>query len=533
MAEETRKRRSSVFKWALLGGIVLVVVGIGATTRILISRWVTPYLHQRAEDMLSSRFQSQVEIGDLDVKLFPELALHGSGIVLRHHGRTDVPPLLVIRDFSASAGLLSLFDKPWHLHRVKVTGLKITFPPREEREKMQGFSARKDVKVKIDELIADDSQLTLLSSKAGKPPHEFVIHHLSMKNIAPGQPAKFVAELTNAAPPGEIESKGEFGPWQAGNPRATPVNASYTFRDADLSVFKGISGILSSEGKFGGPLENLEVVGETTTPDFTVKSGDHPMMLKTEFSATVDGTNGDTLLHPVRAHFLGSTLVCNGSIVKAASGNGREILLDVSADDAKVQDLLLLAVKNDQPLLTGVIDLHTKFDLPPGPGDVADRLRLQGKFAIDDARFTSSKVTAKIKDLSRHGEGHPDDPEAGDAVSQLRGQFGLQETVLSFSRLGFRVRGANVQLHGSYGLKQETLDFQGNLRLQAKPSQMVTGFKSLLLKPFDGLFRKNGMTQFPIKVTGSRDHPSFGLNFGHGDDSDKEQKQDRPKVDKN
>jgi len=520
MVQESRNWRISVRARVWIAAALLLVAVVGVTVHLLIAH-ATPYLHQRAEDMLSSRFHSQVEIDNLEVRLFPEVTLHGSGIVLRHHGRTDVPPLIIIQDFSASAGLVSLFDNPWHIHRVQLKGLKITLPPRDQREKFQGFSGHKDVRVKIDELVADDSLLTLLSSKPDKPPHEFAIHHLSMKNIAPGRPAAFIAQLTNAAPPGEIEAKGEFGPWQADDPRATPVSASYTFRNADLSVFKGIAGILSSDGKFGGPLENLQVEGETTTPDFTVEAGGHPMMLKTEFSATVDGTNGDTLLHPVIAHFLSSKLICNGSIVRAANGKGHEILLDVSADDAKVQDLLRLAVKNYQPLLTGVIDLHTKFDLPPGAGDVADRLRLEGKFDIADARFTSSKVTEKIKDLSRHGEGHPDDPEAGDAVSQLQGQFGLKDTVLSFSRLRFSVQGAIVRLRGSYGLRGETLDFQGNLRMQAKPSQMVTGFKSLLLKPFDSFFRKNGMTQFPIKVTGSRDHPSFGLNFGHKDDDSK------------
>jgi len=50
---------------------------------------------------------------------------------------------------------------------------------------------------------------------------------------------------------------------------------------------------------------------------------------------------------------------------------------------------------------------------------------------------------------------------------------------------------------------------------RSKPSQMVTGFKSALLKPFDHFFRKNGVTEIPIKVTGKREHPSFGLDFHH------------------
>jgi hypothetical protein len=78
-----------------------------------------------------------------------------------------------------------------------------------------------------------------------------------------------------------------------------------------------------------------------------------------------------------------------------------------------------------------------------------------------------------------------------------------------------------VQLAGTYGLRDEKLDFHGTLRLQAKLSQVTTGFKSLLLKPFDSYFRRNGMTVLPIKVTGTREQPSFGLDFHRKKDDSK------------
>jgi len=49
----------------------------------------------------------------------------------------------------------------------------------------------------------------------------------------------------------------------------------------------------------------------------------------------------------------------------------------------------------------------------------------------------------------------------------------------------------------------------------------MTGAKSFLLKAFDPFFRKNGETELPIKITGTREHPSFGLDFHHKD-KDKE-----------
>ena len=37
--------------------------------------------------------------------------------------------------------------------------------------------------------------------------------------------------------------------------------------------------------------------------------------------------------------------------------------------------------------------------------------------------------------------------------------------------------------------------------------------KSFVLKAVDPFFRKDGQTELPIKITGQRDHPSFGLDL--------------------
>ncbi len=207
---------------------------------------------------------------------------------------------------------------------------------------------------------------------------------------------------------------------------------------ADLGVFHGIAGILSSEGKFGGILEDIDVNGETTTPDFSLSIAGHPLLLKTDFQATVDGTNGDTLLHPVIAQFLNTTLVCTGGVVKAYRGPGREIVLDVKTDHARLEDLLRLAVKADRPPMTGAVRLATKFDLPPGPGEIVDRLRLDGKFGVGAAEFADAGIREKLENLSRRGQGKPKDEDAGSAVSELKGNFLLKDGQISFRQLDLR-----------------------------------------------------------------------------------------------
>ncbi len=494
-----------------ISALLLIALAIGAA---VFASHLTPIVRARALEMLRGRFDSEAEIGDLQVSLLHGISVSGKNLVLRHHGRTDVPPLIEIGEFSGEMGWFSLFGKPWHIRRVTIKGLNIHIPPKEKRIESPKTRQR-DIPVIVDELLSDDAELDLIPSNPEKPVHQFLIHHLVMHSVGLGHSAPFNASLTNAVPPGEITTLGHFGPWQRDDPGQTPLAAKYTFKQADLGVFRGIGGILSSEGKFSGILENIDVDGETTTPDFMLSIGGHRMLLKTNFQATVDGTNGDTLLHPVIAHFLNTTLICNGGVVKAYQGKGREIVLDVKTDQARLEDLLRLAVKSERPPMTGTVHLVTKFDLPPGEGEIVDRLKLDGKFGIGGAQFSDASIREKLEGLSRRGQGKPNDEEAGSAVSDLKGNFILKNGQITFHDLTFGVTGATVELAGTYGLRDEKLDFHGTLRLRAKLSQTISGFKSFLLKPFDPFFRKNGVTVLPIKVTGTRDQPSFGLDFHH------------------
>jgi len=41
----------------------------------------------------------------------------------------------------------------------------------------------------------------------------------------------------------------------------------------------------------------------------------------------------------------------------------------------------------------------------------------------------------------------------------------------------------------------------------------VTGKKSFFLKAVDPFFRKNGVTEIPVKITGTKDAPKYGLDL--------------------
>jgi hypothetical protein len=101
-------------------------------------------------------------------------------------------------------------------------------------------------------------------------------------------------------------------------------------------------------------------------------------------------------------------------------------------------------------------------------------------------------------------------------VSNFQGRFRLGHGALRLPELQFSVPGATVKLAGTYALKPETLDFKGMLLLDAKVSQTQSGIKSMLLKLIDPLFKqKDGSgSAIPIRLSGTRKAPSFGLDFG-------------------
>lgn len=79
----------------------------------------------------------------------------------------------------------------------------------------------------------------------------------------------------------------------------------------------------------------------------------------------------------------------------------------------------------------------------------------------------------------------------------------------------FEVPGTKVDMTEQYTLGGNTFDCYGRVRLDAKLSHMVTGWKSVLLKPVDPFFKKDGAgTEIPIKISGTKSGPHIGPDFG-------------------
>ena len=500
---------------------IIAVVLLSLTTRI------TPHVRDVAVDALNSRFRSEVDLASLQVSAFPRPAVSGDGLSLRHNGRTDVPPLIRIGAFSAGAGLLGLIRSPLRLRTVELDRMEITIPPGglrgsvgtagkapDDRGAKEVPSSRSSTpsRLVIEEIVSREARLEIIPQDPGKASRVFDIHDLVMRGLGDGGGAAFEAALTNPKPHGRITTRGTFGPWRADDPRATPVRGEYIFKDANLDTIKGIAGMLSSTGSYSGVLERIEVRGETDTPDFAIDLAAQPVRLRTRFNAVVDGTNGNTFLEHVEARLLETAILAHGAVERTQDVKGRKVTLDVAIENGRIEDVLKLAVNANKALMTGRMRLNAKFLLPAGDQDVIDKLELDGTFGLDEARFTNINVQQRIDMLSRRGRGEVHN-EGPSVISKLSGRFVLRKGVLSFADLTFAVPGAVVQLAGTFDLKADALDFAGNLLLDASLAETTTGVKSLVARLAQPLFRRpGGGSKLPIRISGPRAKPAFGLD---------------------
>jgi len=501
--------------------LIIIILGVPLIAAVVLSVYFwrsSPFSREWVIQSLERRYQCEVELKSFDVAFFPEVSITGEGLVLNRQGLSGPTPLASIRKFSASGNWLSLMHQPRHFGRVRLEGLVLVIPPRSNQAATHDQQRQHETSITtfvLDEILADDAVLKIVSSNPQKPPHEFDIHRLKMESVGVGQPMPFQVTLTNPVPVGQIQSKGSFGPWNSTDPSLTPVSGSYKFAKADLSTIRGLGGILTSLGKYDGVLGEIKVQGETDTPDFDLGISGNRVPLKTQFSAVVDGVSGDVLLQRVDAQLLGSKILARGRVARVPEGKGRFILLDVTAGPARLEDFLRLALKSSTPSLTGALSLQTKLDLHPGEEVIAKRLKLDGSYDVQSARFTDPQTEAKITGLSRRGQGKPGDQEIQNTPFDLAGRFSLAQSQATFPRLIFSLPGASLHLQGAFGLTNQALDFHGDLRLQARVSQTTRGIKSLLLKPVDRLFERNGAgTVVPLKITGTRASPTFQVDYG-------------------
>jgi hypothetical protein len=517
------RRQRGLWGWIAIA-LLFSVIGIAAVVEFVLHR-AEPILRGRVIETLSTKFDSRVEMAGFHVSVLKGLEISGDG--LRIYPTDEVMaagaknPLLEFSHFSFHADVRGLFLKPMHVGTVHVTGMTIQVPPKEVRQQAPKSNRHLGkIKIVVDEIVCDDSKLVIETAKPDKDPKEFDLKHIVMHNVGPDSPWRYDATLVNAIPTGDIHATGTFGPWVNESPGDSAVTGKYTFDHADLNTIRGIGGMLSSVGEFSGQLNRIAVDGTTETPDFSIDTANHPVPLHTKFHAIVDGTTGDTYLQPVEARLARSEFTCAGAIVNV-KGKGHIIDLDTTVPNGRIQDFLALAIKQQPVLMTGRLNMKAKLHIRPGDERVIQKLGLKGRFHLNAIYFTNPEWQDKVDMLSlrARGEAKRAKPGAEDVSSLMSGDFVMGNEKMSFQNLFYSLPGADINLAGVYTLTGDELDFEGKVRTKAALSNMVaTWWKSWLLKPVDPFFRKNGAgAEIPIKISGSRGAPKFGLELRHKD----------------
>lgn len=521
--------------------VILVCIALFAAGEYVV-RNAEPILRARVIETLSAHFRSPVELDHLDISLVKGVQVQGTGLRIRslvgmnESTPAGAPPMLSVRHFAFRTRLRGMLHQPTRIAEVDVQGMELHIPPTGRRGDMFGGSKhhrQPKISLLVNLIRCKNVKLFIETDKPGKQPLEFDIQRLDLRDIGPSQPFQYQAELTNPKPVGAIHAAGHFGPWDSDLPRETPIDGSYSFDHADLNTINGISGILSSQGQFAGVLDHITIDGETDTPKFALDVSDHPVPLHTVFHAYVDGTTGDTFLDPVQAHMLHSDFTARGKIVKVEHG-GHDIELTVDVPHAHMQDLLQLAAKTDPPLMNGLASVKAKLHIPPGPARVSQKIQLAGSMQLHQVEFNNKAFQDKVDGLSARAQGKPKDvaevssDREAEASSHISADFSLGNGLMSVSNLQYQIPGALVLLNGVYSLDGNLFEFKGHVRTDATASQMVTGWKSWLLKPVDKLLEKNGAgVELPISISGTQGDVHFGLALhGEADENSKELTQD-------
>jgi hypothetical protein len=483
---------------------------ISAAVVAVATHW--PFRQTDVTQALEQDFGSTVEIRSFRETYFVPGCV-AEGVTIRRNQHPGAPPIATADKIRIRGSYLGFFTIPKRIARVKIDGLHVFVSPQSKRARP---AENNEQKMLVEEIVADGAVLEFASKEANGQPLKFEVHRLTLNNVAGDRAMAFHATLKNPEPPGEIRTDGQFGPLDRDDAGQTRVSGSYVFEDANLGVFSGIKGTLASDGNFNGVLQELEVDGNTDVPNFQVIRSKHSVHLKTQFRAVVDGLKGNVELRSAGAQFGRTTLVARGEVANKGKSDEKTTSLVGNQQRGTIQDWLKLLAQAEKPAMSGAMTFQAQVRVPPGDRDFIQRVILEGDFAIGMADFTHPDTQQKVDSLSQvaMGEKQKQNGEPASVDENMKGHVVMRDATANFTDLYFSVPGALAHMHGTYGILTEKIDLHGNLRVDHKLSKGDTGVKSVLMKFAEPFLKKKKQGEIvPIKMGGTYDHPTYGLDI--------------------
>ena len=508
-------RNGVLRRWILVGAaVVALAVALGAV--LLALNW--PFTQAAVTKALQDRFAKDVKIGKFRSTYFPPRCV-AEGIEFLHRRRKDLPPLITVQTLTIRTGYSGLLRIHKLVNEVQVAGLHVLVPPKSSDGSHETFpltSSTSDNTPTFGEITADGAVLEFISREPGEDRFILGIDHLKLNHVGENDPLTFHARFKNTEPPGEIQSDGQFGPWNDDDPGSTHLSGSYTYEHVQLGVFEGIAGTLSSQGKFSGTLGHIDAEGTFDVPDFKLSGSGPAVHLASNFQAVINGANGDIYLTRVESHLGSTTLISQGDVKGHPGQHGKTVMLTMSVSQGRIEDLLRLFM-GSRPAETGEVRLQTKVELPPGPQGFLRRLRLDGEFGIGGARFTNPRVQEPVNRLaeSAHGETRKQqDVNPETVLSNLKGHVSANGGSAKLSKISFTEPGTLAEIEGTYNLIDHRVNLRGVLHTSGKLADTTSGFKAVVLKALGPFFKKKSITVVPFVITGTSSDPSFVLDLG-------------------
>jgi len=502
-------RRKARLGW-VVGGLVLMVLCF-AGGRYINAHW--PYRYRNVEPLLQKVFASQIKIDHYHRTYFPRPGFVATGLTLRRYSAPDLPPIGSAESLVVEGSWADLLLLRNRVSLVDVERLHVVIPPVGSHANHEDFPPGSSADFSgpatvVEQLNIHNATLDIMRVNGSR--YSFPIQQLVIRNLRKGQAISYFVDMQNAWPRGHILANGSFGPLLPSNLGATPVSGSFTFASVRLEDIHGLSGGLSSAGRFHGALAAIEADTTCKTPDFAVGKG-KPTQLAASTHVTINGLNANMILHTVDVHTGATAVHAEGDIV----GSPKVTNLDISVANGRAQDLLRPFFKGQVPI-TGAVWLHSHARLTPaGEGlTFLNRLEMDGVFDIPSERLTNRGTEQKLSDFSLRAQGAKTtkQPVPGDSVadgtaevvSSLNGRAKIRDGIISTQYLYFEVPGADVDVNGTFNLRDGRVHMLGDVSMQSDISHAATGVKSILLKPLIPFFKKrNAGAKIPIAITGS------------------------------
>ena len=547
--------------------LAVLVVALAAVSAVMATHW--PFSQSNVTQSLQETFPAKVTFQKFRSTYFPHPGCVAEGVEFHRLGRpSGTPPIATIQHLSIQAHYIDIFFRPNYLAHIFLDGVHFQVPLKGTPIEETGWHETPS-KIRVGEIFADGAVIEIARERPN-PPLRFDVHRLKLTAVSRNAPFGYDVAVHNPLPPGEIQANGQFGPWNSDAPGQTPVAGEYSFQNADLSVFEGIAGTLLGKDNFQGILQHIETRGHIYITDFMVTHAEHPVSLTAEYRAIVNGTNGDVALQEVTASYLHTTVHAKGEIAGHPGQEGKTTSLYLSVREGRIQDVLWMFVHGKRPALNGVTNLTAYVIIPPDLHPFLRKIRISGDFGISGGEFSKPSTQADVDTLSERARGikpaevkttevkpsevkpsevKPSeanaadaksadvktgrdvaDPNVEDVISNLAGHVEVHDGVAHFRELSFSVPGAFAKAHGVYNLENKEVNLHGTLRTEAQLSQMSTGFKSVLLKPLNVVFKKkHAGAEVPVHLIGTYQNPDFGLDLPIKKSDDKAEAKPQPK----